>query len=114
MTACTACGADNRTGRKFCGRCGDALAMTCSACGTANQSDELFCGECGASLAPSAPPSPETAPVSGERKQITVLFADWGIRYRALIESGDAQAADRCLDRARMERQAIALLQGCP
>lgn len=45
MNVCAACGADNRVGRKFCGRCGAALGITCSACGTANEPDELFCGE---------------------------------------------------------------------
>ena len=78
MSVCAACGADNRPGRKFCGRCGAALSTACPACGTVNQPDELFCGECGTALASSAlsAPSPETVSVSGEKKQITVLFAD--------------------------------------
>jgi class 3 adenylate cyclase/tetratricopeptide (TPR) repeat protein len=77
MSACASCGADNRAGRKFCARCGTALGIACPACATANQPDELFCGECGSPLAAPAPsPSPETVLVSGERKQITVLFAD--------------------------------------
>jgi class 3 adenylate cyclase/tetratricopeptide (TPR) repeat protein len=78
MNLCAACGADNRAGRKFCGRCGAPLAIGCPTCGTTNEPDELFCGECGTALAFPAPssPSPEAVSVSGEKKQITVLFAD--------------------------------------
>jgi class 3 adenylate cyclase/tetratricopeptide (TPR) repeat protein len=73
----------------------------CAACGTANQVDENFCGACGAALAQEAddpprgmphhaPPDPRAytprhladkiltsrAALEGERKQVTVLFAD--------------------------------------
>ena len=78
VSVCASCGVDNRAGRKFCGRCGVALAIACPACGTANEQDELFCGECGNALSATAPaaPSPEPVPTSAEKKQITVLFAD--------------------------------------
>jgi hypothetical protein len=78
MSTCAACGYENREGRKFCGQCGAALGMTCPACGTTNAPGERFCGECGASLVPGSAisSSPEAVPASGERKQLTVLFAD--------------------------------------
>ncbi len=48
---CQSCGSENREGRKFCGQCGNALALSCAACGAANDSDERFCGQCGKPLA---------------------------------------------------------------
>src|SRR5215472_7783733 len=97
---CSKCGADNREGRKFCALCGSPLAAKCPSCGASNEPGERFCGECGAALgAPAAAgakisESPSGAPASytpkhlaekiltsrsaleGERKQVTVLFAD--------------------------------------
>jgi len=48
---CPACGVDNRSGRRFCRKCGAALERLCAACGAANQEGDEFCGECGAALA---------------------------------------------------------------
>ena len=83
-TICSTCGAENREGRRFCAQCGGTLAAaTCPACRAANEPGERFCGECGAPLGASAPPSAgstpsrsETVGGEGERKQLTVLFAD--------------------------------------
>ena len=86
---CSKCGADNREGRKFCTQCGSALAAKCPRCGAAIEPAEKFCGECGAALGtPSAAigksdgsqiriaatPAPEN--LEGERKTVTMLFAD--------------------------------------
>jgi class 3 adenylate cyclase len=72
---CVACGATNRTGRKFCSSCGVTLASPpgCGACGADNEPGARFCGECGHALVGAAVPSPSP---EGERKQVTVLFAD--------------------------------------
>src|SRR5262249_5556949 len=79
-----------------CGECGFPLPTTCRACGFANQGSDRFCGGCGRSLAtpPSAPESKFQSPeaytprhlsdrilssrtvLEGERKRVTVLFAD--------------------------------------
>ncbi len=81
-TICSTCGAENREGRRFCAQCGRALAAAiCPACRAANEPGERFCGECGAPLAIGravAPTASGTVPVGevGERKQLTVLFAD--------------------------------------
>src|SRR6059058_5395308 len=48
---------------------GEVAAMTCPRCQTANPEGARFCLNCGAALA--AP-----RPVEGERKFVTVLFAD--------------------------------------
>ncbi len=73
--ACAACGHQNRQGRRFCTNCGTALTVDCPACGVPAEPDERFCGDCGAPLAPAAP-APPRARLEGERKQVTVLFAD--------------------------------------
>jgi class 3 adenylate cyclase len=89
---CHSCGHGNPEGNKFCGVCGVALAQPCPTCRHANPPDHRFCGACGAELRPATPhtPDPERRPpshlaqkirqskpiVEGERKQVTVLFAD--------------------------------------
>ena len=90
---CSACAHDNRPGRKFCVNCGAALERRCPQCNATCELNEKFCGECGASLAPAATresPSPRSytpkhladkilqskSALEGERKQVTVLFAD--------------------------------------
>src|SRR5262245_25640907 len=79
---CPACDHENRGERRFCGRCGVALAVPCAACGATNDPGENFCGGCGAPLQPAAPagstraPSPDAALPAGERRQLTVLFCD--------------------------------------
>ncbi len=90
---CAKCGSDNRDGRKFCSKCGAALARQCPLCGASNEPGEDFCGECGAALAantaPAATRSTQATPeiritperqasesIDGERKTVTALFAD--------------------------------------
>jgi class 3 adenylate cyclase len=100
--SCAACGHDNPAGNRFCGGCGAALERRCAACEHANPPDHRFCGGCGVAL-DSVPPSPGPAAATpatrrsprdytpkhladkilqsksaleGERKQVTVLFAD--------------------------------------
>ncbi len=81
--ACRSCGASNPEGSQFCGSCGAGLAAVeaCPRCGTENPVGQSFCNSCGASL--DAGSMPDEAPLSatqpeldGERKQVTVLFAD--------------------------------------
>ena len=81
---CSSCGRENREGSKFCDGCGARLAVICPGCGSIDPG-ERFCRYCGASLAtgvsrtgspgPDAPPPAAREP-EGERKQLTVLFAD--------------------------------------
>ena len=93
---CPRCGHDNPSTAKFCGECGARLASRCVACGSTNPPGQKFCGECGNPLTPPALPSasplgaPQTytpkhlaeriltskAALEGERKHVTVLFAD--------------------------------------
>ncbi|MGH2686002.1 MAG: adenylate/guanylate cyclase domain-containing protein, partial [Actinomycetota bacterium] len=99
---CAACGTENRVGRKFCSRCGSALATACPACGVANDAADLFCGECGTSLGLADRPSPEHAAPAGtpeaERRLVSVLFADL-VGFTALSERRDAEEVRDLLSR---------------
>ncbi|MBV9635746.1 MAG: AAA family ATPase, partial [Methylobacteriaceae bacterium] len=102
---CLRCEAENREGRRFCSACGAALAQPCPECGFANESDERFCGGCGRALRePSPGPAPErqaTEPSTheiGERRQVTVLFADIS-GYTSLTARHDPEETHRMLGR---------------
>lgn len=53
----------------------DAGAKFCTNCGTALTPGAKFCGECGSPVAATAA-APEKERAAGERRQVTVLFAD--------------------------------------
>ena len=99
--------AENRAGRRFCGECGLSVALTCPSCGFLNEGTEKFCGGCGAPMTPSAATvrpsrSPQSytpkhlaeriltskAALEGERKQVTVLFADLKGTMELLADDG--------------------------
>jgi adenylate cyclase len=87
---CAACGHENASDARFCGNCGELLSgsVTCPSCSASNPTGQGFCNACGAAL--SAPVERTTEPpehlaakiraggpaMEGERKQVTVLFAD--------------------------------------
>src|SRR5262252_2732712 len=91
---CPSCGFENASGIKFCGECGASLKLKCASCGFENAPKIKFCGECGkpVSEASKSAPSPDPrsytpkhlaekiltsrSALEGERKQVTVLFAD--------------------------------------
>ncbi len=93
---CPRCQAENRDGRRFCGECGLSLALPCPSCGFVNEGGEKFCGGCGSARTDSGsaqqtrfgPPASYTpkhlaekilssqAVLEGERKTVTVMFAD--------------------------------------
>ena len=99
---CPDCGADNRSGRKFCLKCGTALQFACSSCGATNEPSAMFCGECGSSLG--ITPSPEVRPSEHpptsqqERRLVSVLFADL-VGFTTLSESRDAEEVRDLLTR---------------
>jgi class 3 adenylate cyclase/pimeloyl-ACP methyl ester carboxylesterase len=91
---CPRCEHENPDTVKFCGQCGARLEQTCPSCSAANPPSNNFCHECGGALAARAvalsAPSPRSytplhlaerviesrAALEGERKHVTVLFAD--------------------------------------
>jgi class 3 adenylate cyclase len=113
---CPACGFENASGIKFCGECGAPLKHKCSRCGFENAPGIKFCGECGKPLGGSAKPGRLPDPRSytpkhlaekiltsrsaleGERKQVTVLFADVK-GSMDLAEQVDAEEWHRIMDR---------------
>jgi len=117
---CPRCQAENREGRRFCAECGATLAVACSSCGFSNEPGEKFCGGCGLTLEVAAAPvpapkfaSPQTytpkhlaekiltskSALEGERKQVTVLFADIKDSTE-MIKDLDPEAAQQQLDPA--------------
>jgi class 3 adenylate cyclase/tetratricopeptide (TPR) repeat protein len=111
---CPRCQQENRPGRKFCSECGASLALSCPSCGFSNEPGEKFCGGCGTSLlTPSTPRfaaaesyTPKhlaeriinsKAALEGERKQVTVLFADLKGSMELLADR-DPEEARKILD----------------
>ena len=122
---CSSCGAENRDTAKFCLGCGQSLALVCSRCGAELPPAARFCDQCGTSLQLSGSGSPKSAPdtqhptpdprsytpqhlaakiltgrsaLEGERKQVTVLFADVG-GFTALSERLDPEEIHGIMDR---------------
>ncbi len=90
---CPRCQVQNRDGLKFCEDCGARLALACQRCEAEVSPGKKFCGSCGAPVNVHAADrfaSPEAytpkhlaekiltskGAMEGERKQVTVLFAD--------------------------------------
>lgn len=74
---CSACGAANPAGMKFCGQCGASLRKLCLQCGFANTGKSTACQECGTEL-PSDGENGTGREDSGglERRHLTVVFCD--------------------------------------
>jgi len=110
---CLSCGEPNREGARFCAECAAPLfdTVACPSCGATNPSAAKHCDSCGHALAgatPVAAPHPpehlaekiragRTA-LEGERKQVTVLFADV-IGSMELAEQSDPEEWRRIMDR---------------
>jgi class 3 adenylate cyclase len=109
---CPACRAENRPGRRFCGKCGAALAVACTACGASNDADESYCGECGAKLGANSGDrsrlltrvggatahGAEAATPASERRHVSVVFADL-VGFTSLSEQRDAEDVRELLSR---------------
>ena len=115
---CLRCQTDNRAGRKFCAACGQALSITCPHCAFVNEPEDRFCGGCGQALTPptltpvgASEPAPRTytprhladkiltarSALEGERKQVTVLFADTA-GFTALARDLDPEVVHEVMD----------------
>src|SRR5215467_3845229 len=108
---CSRCHQDNPAGSRFCGECAAPLAAVCPKCGASNPPDNRFCGQCANVLGGSPMPAPEsytprhlaekilTSPgaQAGERKTVTVLFADLKSSMELLLDR-DPEEARSLLD----------------
>ena len=88
---CPACEFDNPADARFCGSCGATLTPACPSCGAENPAGFRFCGSCGAPLlGTDGPAEPATASRVGERRRVTVLFADL-VGFSTLAEHLDPE-----------------------
>ena len=118
---CPQCQSENSFTAIFCDHCGARLETACPKCGEPNRQGAKFCRNCGqlinhtaaAAAPPTVPgvPSPETyvprhlaekilasrQSLEGERKQVTVLFADIRGSTR-LLEGLDPEEAQKLID----------------
>src|SRR5262249_8968196 len=111
---CPRCRVENPAGMRFCGQCAAPLASVCPSCGTVNPPSHRFCGQCAVPLTTAGPlrfESPESytpkhlaekiltsrAALEGERKQVTVLFADLKGSLELLADR-DPEDARKILD----------------
>ncbi len=109
---CPQCGQDNPPQAKFCQECATALSRRCSKCGTQFAPTAKFCSECATPVAAAdARPAPASytpkhlaekilsskSALKGERKQVTVLFADLKGSMELLADR-DPEEARKILD----------------
>ena len=113
---CSACSHENRSGARFCGECAAPLAavVTCGGCGGRNPVGQKFCDACGRTLAAASTKARDVrsytpahlaekiltsrSALEGERKHVTVLFADVQ-GSMDLAETVDAEQWHHILDR---------------
>src|SRR5262245_25550035 len=113
---CPRCQHENRPQAKFCEECATPLARTCAQCGSPLSPTAKFCSECARPVdQPVIPQQRFTSPdvytpkhlaeriltsksaLEGERKQVTVLFADLKGSMELLADR-DPEEARKLLD----------------
>ncbi len=113
---CPRCQFENRKEIRFCEECGAKLEQACPSCGAAVPPDRKFCGACGQALSDAPHPAPKfgspqsytpkhlvekiltsKSALEGERKQVTVLFADLKGSMELLADR-DPEEARKLLD----------------
>ncbi len=118
MSSCPQCRNENPVDAKFCLECGRRLALSCGTCGTELPAGAKFCKECGQAVGAATPPTAarvgappgsytpkhlaekiliSKAALEGERKQVTVLFADLKGSMELLADR-DPEEARKLLD----------------
>jgi hypothetical protein len=122
---CPSCSHENPRDAGFCGQCGASLAkpVTCSSCGRESPHSQKFCNGCSRPLADparrGAAPEPRSytpkhlaekiltsrSALEGERKQVTVLFAD----VKGSMDLAEQVDPEECLrDSSDLKREWLA------
>ena len=82
---CLRCGCQNKATNEYCEGCGASLGIECKACGHLNGPSSRYCGKCSAALSNVVAGSANQSwqhvlrllnAKGGERKRLTILFAD--------------------------------------
>jgi class 3 adenylate cyclase len=117
---CHRCQSENRSNAAFCDQCGAQLEKACPNCGELNRHEAKFCSGCGQTISPAVMTSAFTSPgipapdtyvpkylaekilasrhkLEGERKQVTVLFADIKGSTK-LLENLDPEEGQKLID----------------
>src|ERR1700736_451784 len=103
---CLRCGCQNKATNEYCEGCGATLGIECSACGYLNGQTARFCGRCSTALKPTAAdPSNQSwqhvlrslNAKGGERKRLTILFADIRNSTGLIDSMGDPELGMRRL-----------------
>ena len=96
-TPCPSCATLNPAEARFCMACGTALPRSCPTCGEPAPAEARFCMSCGGALGdaaarggPAAAEPVRSAPLSEERRRVSVLFADVS-GYTAMSERMDPE-----------------------
>ncbi len=84
---CSACGAENPAHAQTCVQCAARLTPRCSFCDAPLSSPARFCPACGKPVKKTEEAATEPA---GERKQVTVLFADFA-GFTAFVHKQDIE-----------------------
>ena len=104
---CLRCGCQNKATNEYCEGCGASLGIECKACGHLNGASSRYCGKCSAALSnvvagSSANQSWQHVLRSlnakgGERKRLTILFADIRNSTGLIDSMGDPELGMRRL-----------------
>jgi class 3 adenylate cyclase/tetratricopeptide (TPR) repeat protein len=103
---CLRCGCQNKATNEYCEGCGATLGIECSACGHLNGPTARFCGRCSTALKPMAAEASNQSwqhvlrslnAKGGERKRLTILFADIRNSTGLLDSLGDPELGMRRL-----------------
>ncbi|GLH80996.1 hypothetical protein SSBR45G_59050 [Bradyrhizobium sp. SSBR45G] len=103
---CARCGKQNQAERASCELCGEPLGLKCEACNETNSPSNRFCGQCGSPLSGRLAASDQAAQrvlrtlssKGGERKRLTILFADIRDSTQLIDSLGDPELAMQRLD----------------
>src|SRR5262245_39578651 len=123
--SCSRCRTDNPAGAKFCLECGAPLKARCEHCGAALSRAAKLCSQCSQPVRRTTGASSRFAShdsytprhlaekiltsqtaLEGERKQVTVLFADLGSSME-LVADRDPEEARELLDDLHMDYTAV-------